>query len=63
MACLSVPVVQLKKLYRMFDSIGFYSGVLDLLDLLESTNVASVNLHWLACSFRDSRSLDPRSRR
>lgn len=59
----NAPAVQLKKLYRMFDSIVFYFDVLDLSDLLESTNVASANLHWLMCSFLDSKNLVQRSQR
>jgi hypothetical protein len=60
MAYQSVPAVQPKKLYHRFDSTGFYFDVLDLLDLLELTNVAFANLHWLMCSFRGSMSLDQR---
>ena len=60
MAYQSVLAVQLKKLYHRFDSTGFYFDVLDLLDLLELTNVAFVNLHWLMCSFRGNMSLDQR---
>ena len=60
MAYQSVPAVQPKKLYHRFDSTGFYFDVLDLLDLLELTNVAFANLHLLRCSFRDSMSLGQR---